>query len=351
MSSLFSSFPDSLQSVLNYRSLSHKIPIDIERVLNGLPQILKARAMPSATRFSNMNLSGKGMWRGSSIPVVSDDGFETVTRRRPMPSSSTPVSRVESGISLSGMVSSSSDSALFTSANVKASGDVEDRMLARIKGKINKIGYSTYDSTKAFMQQILSGDETDFLDEFIKFVFQKAATEPAYCSLYARLLHELADEFTHIRTVMHDIFRTYMDIFTEVSVTPVDTTASEYKAFVEAQERKKFRHGYSQFVAELVKLNEAPTSDFGTMIGHIVKTLETLSNNNTMCNVSEEYVDCLSNMCLHASSVLIASDWSPSIASRISNLSKQPKTSVPGFSNKARFALMDLSDYALRGWK
>lgn len=238
----------------------------------------------------------------------------------------------------------------FSSQAVKAAVDTEDRILARVKGKINKIGHSTYDATKVFMQQILDSTEIEFLDELMKFVFMKAATESAFCPLYARLLHELADEFTHIRTVMNKIFQDYTAIFTEVEGVP-DVGTEDYKAFVEAQERKKWRRGYSQFVAELVKCGEADKDAFGTLIQKIVLVLETSHNNSEKTLLCEEYIDCLSNMCTSASSILSSSDWAPMIKERLNTLVKKPRSEIPGLTNKGRFALMHLVDFAERGWK
>jgi hypothetical protein len=228
--------------------------------------------------------------------------------------------------------------------------DTDDRILAKVKGKINKIGFTTYDATKTFMQQILDSNETEFLDEFMKFVFQKAATESTFCPLYAKLLHELADQFTHLRVVMVNLFRDYTAIFTEVETAP-DVGTEDYKAFVEAQERKKFRRGYSQFVAELVKLGEADEEAFSILVQQIVAVLEASHTIPAKTLVCEEYIDCLAHLCTSAPKILSGASWSVGVKSRLIALTEYPRTSSPGFTNKGRFALMDLVDFAKRGWK
>jgi hypothetical protein len=238
----------------------------------------------------------------------------------------------------------------FSSAAVKSSTDTEDRILAKVKGKINKIGFTTYDATKTFMQQILDSDETEFLDEFMKFVFQKAATESTFCPLYAKLLHELADQFTHLRVVMHKLFRDYTAIFVEVETAP-DVGTEDYKAFVEAQERKKFRRGYSQFVAELVKFGESDEEAFSILIQQIVSVLEASYASPAKTLVCEEYIDCLAHMCNSAPKILSGASWSVGVKNRLIQLTKHSRTDAPGFTNKGRFALMDLVDFANRGWK
>ena len=200
------------------------------------------------------------------------------------------------------------------------------------------------------MQQILDSDETAFLDEFMKFVFQKAATESTFCPLYAKLLHELADQFTHLRVVMNNLFRDYTAIFVEVETTP-DVGTEDYRAFLEAQERKKFRRGYSQFVAELVKLGEADEDAFSVLVQQIVAVLEASYGSPAKTLVCEEYIDCLANMCMSAPKILSGASWSNGVKGRLKALTDISKASAPGLTNKGRFALMDLVDFANRGWK
>ena len=358
-----SSLPERLRVALEMREGTHPCPADVAKALASMAYFHKET--PQTSRFANLDRRSDD-WRR---PQKTEDGFEVWNgnRRRPQqprfeakarPGPAPREPRVPEPPAESSVVATDSaekfrpvtptDSiAKFSSAAVKSSGtvSVEDRMLARIKGKINKIGASTYDATKVFMQQILDSEETGFLDECMKFIFQKAATESVFCSLYARLLHELADEFTHLRTVMLTLFRDYIEIFKDVAETDVGT--ANYRGFVEAQERKKFRRGYSQFVAERVKLGEADKTDFATLIHTIVDVIEANHTNASKTLLCEEYIDCLANLCKG----LKDETWSGAIRSRLDALTKKPRDTVPGLTNKARFALMDLVDLANRGWK
>lgn len=352
--SLPSTFPEILRSSLDLRSSVGPASAEVEVALSGIAFFSKGAR--TSSRFHSVSGNSeegfrKTGWRNAG--VVNEDGFEVYNggrRRRPAAKHSEPVvaSAVPSAAPAPGP--KPVDESLFSSAACKASVDVEDRILARVKGKINKIGHSTYDATKTFMQQILNSEETEFLDEFMKFVFQKAATESAFCPLYARLLHELADEFGHLRTVMSTLFRDYINVFKEVESSP-DVGTADYVAFVEAQERKKFRRGYSQFVAELVKHGEANATDFAMLIEQIVSVIESIQCDSTKTLLSEEYIDCLSNMCRSASTILKSADWFPALRTRVETLAAKPKAEVPGLTNKARFALMDLCDCIKRGWK
>lgn len=228
---------------------------------------------------------------------------------------------------------------------------IDDRIMGKIRAKINKIGESTYGATKAFMQQILDSGETGFLEEFMQWVFQKSAMEPAFCGIYARLLHDLADEFGHLRTEMHSRFRNYTSIFAEAKNAP-DVGTKDYLAFVEAQSQKKFRRGYSQFVAELAKLGEIPSEDFRILVEQIVKSIgisaET-EENKTLC---EELVDCLVTMCTACGrSILSKTSWMNDCIRQLDVVIRAARTDLPGLSNKARFGLMGLHDAHKSSWR
>ena len=400
--SLPSSLPERLRAALELRNKDHVCPSDVEAVMSRITYFQSKKAAPSM-RFAHLASSHpqdgfrrEDAWRDSGRgsggrdsgrsgggyghhnsynnhgthgrrSEGGGDGFEVWHSRRrgqqrPPYVPGAPagyVRRAEAeapaacagagaGAGAVAVPVSETSAAKFSSAGVKAM-DVEDRMLARVKGKINKIGHSTYDATKVFMEQILSSDDTEFLDELMKYVFQKAATESSFCPLYARLIHELADEFTHFRTVMINLFRDYTAIFSEVTTAP-DPGTESYKAFVEAQERKKFRRGYSQFVAELVKMGEVDKIAFANLIQQIVTVLETIHSDATNTLLCEEYIDCLANMCKSASGILREASWSSDVKDRLAALLAKPKASVTGFTNKGRFALMDLVDAANRGW-
>lgn len=385
-------FSEQMRAALDMRTAAtYPCPSDVEAVLAKLPYFrtpTASAARGGRPRFPVLG-GGSGGGGGSSGPAggagggwrhggasrsgpVSEDGFQQVwhgrrggdawkrrdtttpipapaTAATPAPPTAVSLPPIAAAATTAASVAAPPTAKQFSAASVRAGVDMEDRLLARVKGKINKFGYGTYDATKAFMQQILDSDEPEFLDEFMKFVFQKAATEASFCPLYARLLHELADEFPHLRTVMTKLFRDYTAIFTELEKAP-DVGTADYAAFLEAQERKKFRRGYSQFVGELVKSGEADCEAFANVLSQIVTVLETNKDKVDAKAMCEEYIDCLANMCKSASGLMKSEEWAVGFKGRLSALVQIPRTEVPGLTNKGRFALMDLVDYANRGW-
>ena len=398
-SNMLSSFPEPLRHALELRSNANVCPTIVAERLLTLPffqktSVKESRAPKPVNRFANLvsapaetdgfrrftsngGAATPSQWRPAYSSSAdqrtgqrhdrhdrhdrrdprqenrTDDGFQLWTTRRQVPRS-TPVPPAPAPASVApalfAPVEPDVSGPKFSSAAVKSTGETEDRILAKVKGKINKLGPMNYDATKTFMQQILDSDETEFLDEFMKFIFQKAATESTFCPLYAKLLHELADQFTHLRVVMTNLFRDYTAIFVEVETAP-DVGTEDYKEFVEALERKKFRRGYSQFVAELVKFGEADLDAFTELIQQIVTVLEGSYKSSSKTLVCEEYIDCLANMCNSAPKILSNASWSGGVKDRLQTLAKIPRSDAPGLTNKGRFALMDLVDFANRGWK
>jgi hypothetical protein len=387
-SSARSFLPEHVVAALALRSSATLVcPEDAERAISS-HTFFKHKALPTpAPRFGRLPTVGGGGGGGDgsgrfggfrappgsrSAPMISEDGFETVTtgsrrgprggggggggfsdRRSSGPYTAPAPAPVTTPASTAVAEEPAPTApAKFSSAALRAGVDVEDRMLARVKGKINRLGHGTYDATKNFMQQILSSDDTDFLDELMKYLFTKASNESSYCPLYARLLHELGDEFPHFRTVIHTIFADYINVFQQVDAgEEPDPSSSDYKAFVEAQERKRARRGYSQFVAELVKLGEADVAAFSTLLSTIVGVVEanyTAADKTLMC---EEYIDCFATMCSSAAAIMRSASWSPDLVRRMSAVAAKPRAAAPSISNKARFAIMDIADSAAAGWR
>lgn len=173
----------------------------------------------------------------------------------------------------------------------KASSDTIDEAILNtiILGKLNKFSVINYDEIKAFMCQILDSGETDFLKEFMKLVFQKATTEETFCPLYARLLSELSSTYKLLLGEMVILYKEYMAIFDEVD----EDTSVDYDTFVTRTSQKKYRLGYSQFLAELVKHNVLDRDLLMQTIRTIVMQVPKVAANPKLTKAGEEYADCL----------------------------------------------------------
>ena len=233
------------------------------------------------------------------------------------------------------------DRALVPRFGNKARADVttEERMMDRIRDKMNKFSAMTYDATKAWLSQLLDSGETDFLTDFITLVFEKAAVEETFCALYARLITELCADFPHLRSELQRIFGEFVSIFAEAAEEP-DVGAAEYKAFLALRERRRYRRGYAGFVGEIASLKVLTVSDITHTCNVILDGLMAAKVQQEQGMLCEEYADCLT---------VIMKRCQPLLRPHISILLVRVKdamdrTSSPSLSNKARFALMDIID-------
>jgi hypothetical protein len=225
------------------------------------------------------------------------------------------------------------DRALAPRFGNKGRADVttEERMMDRIRDKMNKFSSMTYDATKGWLSQLLDSGETDFLTDFITLVFEKAAAEEQFCALYARLITELCTEFAHLKTELHRIFGEFMRIFTEAAEEP-DVAAAEYAAFVALRTRRRYRRGYAAFIGEIARLKILTVADITNTCGVILDGIMATKVQEGQGLLCEEYADCLTKLvkaCAAGASV-----------ERV----KEAMVRGPSLTNKARFALMDLLD-------
>lgn len=215
----------------------------------------------------------------------------------------------------------------------------EERMMDRIRDKMNKFSTMTYEATKAWLSQLLDSGETEFLTDFITLVFEKAAAEPTFCALYARLITELREGFPHLDSEVRRIFDQFMDIFVEAAEEPTADSV-EYKAFLALRERRRYRRGYAAFVGEVAKLKVLTVGDVTSTCNIILDGLakaKVVPDKNMLC---EEYADCLTALVKSCTALL------KPVAAPLSERVKvvMDRTGAPSLTNKARFALMDVGE-------
>jgi len=216
----------------------------------------------------------------------------------------------------------------------KADVSVEERMMDRIRDKMNKFSEATYGAIKSWLCQLLDSGETDFLTEFITLVFEKAAMEKMFCPLYARLITELCGSFPHLDGEMKRIFAEFMGIFVEAN-EPAEGT--EYKSYLALRERRKYRRGYSMFLGEIARLKVISVEEVlktCTVILDGLVLAKGLEEQQLLC---EEYADCLT--------VLVKGMDPATLAPIVPKVKlAMDRVGSPSLSNKARFSLMDIMD-------
>lgn len=221
----------------------------------------------------------------------------------------------------------------------KSRADVttDERMMDRIRDKMNKFSPLTYDATKTWLSQLLDSGETEFLHGFITLVFEKAASEVGLVVHYARLLNELRAAFPHLSTELQRIFAEFLAVF-DVARTEEELGAAAYDAFVALRQRQKFRRGYAAFIAEFANLGALTTDDITRTCDIILAALVSAKATAEQQQLCEEYAECLKTLFRTCKTMLTS-------AATIGHV-RDAYAPAPGLSNRARFALMDIVETA-----
>ena len=218
--------------------------------------------------------------QATSIPLTSSTD-ETVKQ-----TSSTPVTHV-SHVSSDGFRTPPQK---YVSKFKKSSEKVEDTILNTIiLGKLNKFSELNYDEIKEFITHIIDSGQTDMIKCFMKLVFEKAASEEIFCPLYAKLLSELSSKYPVLLTEMANLYSVYMEIFEEVP----ENSAENYNEVCKRNVEKKYRRGYSQFLAELIKHSVIDIDLFMKTINKIISQVVSNLTSKESAKLVEEYADCL----------------------------------------------------------
>lgn len=212
-------------------------------------------------------------------------------------------------------------------------------MMDRIRDKLNKFSEMTYAPTKAWLSQLLDSGETEFLTGFITMVFEKAASEPPICGLYARLITELRAEFPHLDVELRRIFEEFVAIFQEAREEPPLGTA-DYEAFVAQRARRKYRRGYAAFIGDVAVLGALSPADVQRTAEQMLAGLREAKATEGNQGLCEEYADCLTVLIRRTAALLRPS--APAMVAAVR--AAMDRTAALSLSNKARFALMDLAD-------
>lgn len=314
--------------------------------------------MDSRWRQSNGNMRNGFMRHSQSNNSLSNGSTGSQTPRTPLASpvpANTPIAKnTYTGPPLG----------RYQSRFKNASEPIEEKILNRIiRLKLNKFSPDTYSEIRDFLYQILGqetvatetdgnvaaeeGQVAEFVRDFMLMVFKKAAAEELYCPLYAKLLSEIGSKHSVIFDEMNSLYKNYLEIFEE---SDVNIASGDHESFEKKNIEKKYRQGYSQFIAELTTLEilsvDCLASTFRTLLLHIDKHGKAADNKPLI----EEYVDCLLRMSrvMKDKSSRFFCDVRNKLFSQnkeiIDNLINIRDGTYTSLSPKARFLLMDIRD-------
>jgi hypothetical protein len=204
-----------------------------------------------------------------------------------------------------------------------------------ILSKLNSFSIKTYDDIKQFLFQILGSDQREFVREFTRLVFRKAAAEDKFCPLFAKLLSEIKKEYPVIMEEMEKLHTTYLDIWnmTDSSDSKVD---------------KSYRRGYSQFLAELAALEVLDINMIKITISSLKSCIQMCLNLEDHVETVEEYMDCLKELCGSKVPKPVRRMIRELLVEDLETWIAKSGKEYPALSNKSRFACMDLRDLLIK---
>jgi hypothetical protein len=226
---------------------------------------------------------------------------------------------------------------------------VEDKILNNIiLSKLNKFSPATYADVRDFLYQILGSGDPDLatlVRDFIMLVFKKAASEEVYCALYAKLLAEISSRYTVVLEEMNKLQSNYTEIFEDVVEVPEG--GDNYESFVEKNKEKRYRQGYSQFLAELTGLEILDLSTLRDTFQLLLSLIQRHGSTAGKKTLIDEYADCLVRM-----SKVLKKRVTPFFSNARSTLLESCGATLntcisvkcESISPKSRFLLMDVKD-------
>jgi hypothetical protein len=215
-----------------------------------------------------------------------------------------------------------------------------------IMNKLNKFSVHTYPDVRDFLYQILDSGEVNFTKEFMSLVFKKAAAEEIFCPLYAKLLSELRATYPIIQNEMAELFESYLMIFKDIT----SANPNDYQEFVSKNLEKKYRLGYSQFLAELVILEAVDTKSLEKTVDILITNISVNGTKEDQIAEIHEYADCLLRMTrvfkkkntlffINMRKVLYLI-----VREKLEEILNSSREKFPSIPPKSRFALMDVRD-------
>ena len=333
-----SEIPASIQDVYALRTEYTTISSEIQAKIN---THIKGAVVVSGFRdFSSLRGGGR----------ADTEGFQEVrrwgrpeARYKPPVSASAgaggPASRAPASTTLSILSAApepSSEIRFGAYGRPKKEKTFEESEKSKITGVINKISEINYEKTKAFLTQFLDPDDTSVLTDFVNSVFETAAMSGPLCKICTKLLHELGNEYPHVRIEMLRLFEDFSAIFDNIK-NPCVYTGDHDEDFLREQKQIRRRKGYSRFIAELVNLKELPSESYISLLKFIAESLSKHSTEEKYTEQCTAYAECLK--LLFQTPIRPSGEW----FGILTGFTSMKNTELPpGLKPQAKFALLDI---------
>lgn len=225
---------------------------------------------------------------------------------------------------------------------LKPTADVSvvDKLVEKVRGKINRFDIKTYDETLTWLYENFDPENKLITGKILQLIFEKAVREEMFCGLFAKLLRELSNKFVVMHELLEQRFREFPTILEEAHESvDVKDAAKETDEFIRLNSEKKYRRGYALFIGELFSQSMFSSSELVSTLSFLVDNLWKVSTNSSS-NIAEEYVHCIQRIFQGSKYKLADAKGCDMQVERIKELQLK-RADFAGFTDKAYYATLD----------
>lgn len=225
---------------------------------------------------------------------------------------------------------------------LKPTADVSvvDKLIEKVRGKINRFDGKTYDETLTWLYENFDPENKVITGKILQLIFEKAVREEMFCGLFAKLLRELSNKFVVMHELLEQRFREFPTILEEAHESvDVKDAAKETDEFIRLNSEKKYRRGYALFIGELFSQGMLGSGELVSTLAFLVDNLWKVSTNSSS-NIAEEYVHCIQRIFQGSKYKLADAEGCDKEVERIKELQLK-RADFAGFTDKAYYATLD----------
>jgi len=213
-----------------------------------------------------------------------------------------------------------------------------DNDINQIIGFLNKLSDKTYidirDKIMGSIEILIANDTcSEDMQKVGKTIFEIASNNKFYSKLYATLYSDLILKFDIMREVFDTNYKTYMQIFNNITYVSPDVNYNEFCRINKINEERK---AISAFILNLSANNIIPSSDIEKIVENLLTIVLTLLDNATNKIVIDEMTENI--FILYNKSFLN----NKMITETIHKLALSSVKTHQGLSSKSIFKYMDI---------
>jgi len=237
----------------------------------------------------------------------------------------------------------------FKTTQLKKNQEGIESKLDLLRINLNKLTQSNYDTISNeifnFINNIIdkgkNEDKTyDILLKIGHSIFEIGCLNVFWSSLYAKLFHDLIEQFEIMDKICKNNLNTFLKIFDEIEC--IELNNNNYSEFCDCNKQNEHRRGMSSFFINLMMNNIITKEYIYTVVHNLLDKISSTSSNETFVNINEEIIENIYIILTSGKDMLKGTkDWE-GIVRTIEFYSET--TEDIGISKKIQFKCLDIID-------